>query len=97
MHEAIKECLDKPDDEVFNETLSSSFMTREAKNCLKYHDLMRKINKHLQGMDMSSINKLQYRNLVQVFTKRVSDSSINDIFNSFTKKSDSRNVSRNDD
>lgn len=99
VHEAIKECLDKPDEEVFNEALDSNFTVRDAKNALKYHDLLRQINHKLQGMDMSSINKLQYRNLVQVFTKRIIDSSINDIFNFLTKKSESKNASatRNDE
>lgn len=64
VHEAIKECLDKPEEEVFNETLSTNFSVREAKNLFKYHDLLRKCNNLLQGMDMTSVNKLQYRNLV---------------------------------
>ena len=46
---------------------------------------------------MTSINKLQFRNLVQTFTKRITDSSMNDTFNSLTKRGDSRNNSRNDE
>jgi len=46
---------------------------------------------------MSSINKLQFRNLVQAFTKRITDSNMNDTFNLLTKRGDSRNNSRNDE
>ena len=45
---------------------------------------------------MTSINKLQFRNLVQSFTKKITDSSVNDIFNVLAK-SGSRNTSRNDE
>lgn len=63
---------------------------RDAKNSFKYHDLLRQINNKLQKADMASLNKLQYRTLVQAFTKRITDSAVNDIFNSLTKKSDSK-------
>jgi len=45
---------------------------------------------------LTSINKLQFRNLVQSFTKKITDSSVNDIFNVLAK-SGSRNTSRNDE
>ena len=58
IQEAIKECLDKPDDEIFCEAVDQTFTVRDAKNANKFHELFRIINRKIQGQDLTSINKL---------------------------------------
>ena len=67
--EAVKAGLDKPDEEIFNAEVDQAWTVREAKREHQYHHLYRKMVRLLFKNDQSYLNKLQFRTLVQAFTK----------------------------
>ncbi len=94
-YDALKADLEKPDEELFNDKIPDKrFMVRDAKNCNKSHSLMRYINNKLHNTNTTSISKLEFRQLVQAFCK-LSDSQCSEIFNSLTKKSETKGSMRN--
>lgn len=96
-YDAIKADLERPDEEVFNESIGSRFLVKDAKMNNKSHSLMRFIHRKLSSFDTTFISKVEFKILVQTFC-RLSDSQCNDIFNSLTKpKVDPKSVIKSKD
>ena len=66
-YDSVKADLEKPEDEIFNENIDDKMTVKQAKHANKLHELFKKLNQRLQGVEMSLLMKGQFKQLITAF------------------------------